>query len=242
MSRIRAHLSFANVLAGTALFVALGGGAYAATGGFVGSKGSIHGCVAGKGALTVVKAGKSCPRKTTSLVFDQTGPRGNPGATGPKGAAGSNGRNGTNGTNGTDGTNGAPGAAAGFAATSTSTRLTYVFTGLSWLPIPTVVASISLPAGSFVVQADVQVADTADAAALGVTCFTSGPDGEGTISVGNAAGAVEQGSIGIGGTLTQSTAGTLNVLCTGPPQGSQPDITGDGTITATQVSSATSTG
>ena len=112
VSWIRSRLTFANVAAGLALFVALGGGAYAATSdALVGSGGKIHGCVQKNGALSVAKVGKTCPKHTTSLVFDQTGPRGAAGSTGAQGAAG------TAGTPGAAGAPGAPGA-AGPGATS----------------------------------------------------------------------------------------------------------------------------
>jgi hypothetical protein len=57
------------------------------------------------GALSVVKAGKACPKHTAALVFDQTGPQGSAGAAGAPGAAG------PPGAAGTPGTAGAPGAA-----------------------------------------------------------------------------------------------------------------------------------
>jgi hypothetical protein len=45
MSRFRSHLTFSNVVATVALFVALGGGAYAAVGStFVSNSGTIQGC------------------------------------------------------------------------------------------------------------------------------------------------------------------------------------------------------
>ncbi|HWF52497.1 MAG TPA: hypothetical protein VG294_17780 [Solirubrobacteraceae bacterium] len=81
-------MTFGNVVALTALFVALGGGAYAAVGNpFVSARGTIEGCVK-HGALDVVKAGKRCPKGTTSLPFSRTGPQGKTGATGARGAAG----------------------------------------------------------------------------------------------------------------------------------------------------------
>jgi hypothetical protein len=88
MSRLRAKLTFSNVVAVLALFVALTGGALAAGNAFVNSVGVIQGCVGKGGALTVVKAGRRCAKHTTSLAFDQTGPRGLPGSTGSPGAAG----------------------------------------------------------------------------------------------------------------------------------------------------------
>lgn len=87
-SRIRSHLTFSNVVALLALFVALGGGAYAAVGNpFVSGSGKIQGCVK-NGALDVVKAGKHCPKGTTSLSFSQTGPKGKTGTAGTSSAAG----------------------------------------------------------------------------------------------------------------------------------------------------------
>jgi hypothetical protein len=81
-------MTFGNVVALTALFVALGGGAYAAVGNpFVSTRGAIQGCVK-HGALDVVKAGKRCPKGTTSLAFSRSGPQGKTGATGAPGAAG----------------------------------------------------------------------------------------------------------------------------------------------------------
>lgn len=61
MSENRRRLTPAGVVASIALFLALGAGAYAAANPFVGGGAKIHGCVAGNGALTVVKAGKGCP-------------------------------------------------------------------------------------------------------------------------------------------------------------------------------------
>jgi hypothetical protein len=66
MSRIRAKLSFGNVVALLALFAALTGGAVAAASKFVNSSGDLQACV-NHGALDVVKAGKSCPKHTTPL-------------------------------------------------------------------------------------------------------------------------------------------------------------------------------
>jgi hypothetical protein len=57
----------------------------AAVRGYVDSKGRIHGCVGAHGALSVVKAGHSCPKHTRSLVFNQAGKRGQKGKRGPAG-------------------------------------------------------------------------------------------------------------------------------------------------------------
>ncbi len=84
MSRVHAHLSFSNVVAVVALFVALGGAALAAGNAFVGSGGVIQGCVGKHGALAVVKAHKQCPKHTTSLAFNQKGQAGKNGTNGPR--------------------------------------------------------------------------------------------------------------------------------------------------------------
>src|ERR1035437_1905086 len=82
-----------------AVFLVLGGGAYAATQGIPGSDGVIHGCYQkSKGTLRVVATGKKCQKKSELAIFwsqkgqpgapGQTGVAGQPGATGAAGAAG----------------------------------------------------------------------------------------------------------------------------------------------------------
>jgi hypothetical protein len=80
-----------NALGALALFVALGGTTYAATGGFTGPGGKLSACVNGNGTLTLLKAGRSCHRGQKKIGWNQTGPRGPQGATGPSGIAGLNG-------------------------------------------------------------------------------------------------------------------------------------------------------
>jgi hypothetical protein len=70
-----------------ALFVALGGGALAATG-LVGSDGKIRGCVSASGQLKVLKSGKHCKRGETAIAWSQRGPAGDDGAPGAKGDPG----------------------------------------------------------------------------------------------------------------------------------------------------------
>lgn len=97
----RSKLSFANVVSCVALFIALGGGAYAASGGFV-TAGTAKLCISRSGSVTAVKSSKKCKHGTTTFVVGQ------------KGAAGTNGINGTNGTNGATGPAGpSTGAASG---------------------------------------------------------------------------------------------------------------------------------
>ncbi len=105
LSGVRSHLSYANVTATGALFVALGGSAYAITG-VPDRSGVYHGCVDRKtGVLRVVKAASSCRKPKTvkhgkhrvripgesAVTWNQQGPRG---VTGSAGQNGQNGRNG----------------------------------------------------------------------------------------------------------------------------------------------------
>jgi hypothetical protein len=93
------RVSYANVVASLALFVALGGGAYAATSAFVSSTGAVTACVSKHGgAVAIVKAGRHCPKATTLLSLSE---RGQPGAAGPAGAPGANGVDGQPGQNAT---------------------------------------------------------------------------------------------------------------------------------------------
>jgi hypothetical protein len=88
LARFRPRLNHTTVVAYLALFVALGGGALAATS-LVGSNGQIHGCVSKNGQLTVVKPGKKCKKGQTKIAWNQKGPKGdngNAGATGPSDA------------------------------------------------------------------------------------------------------------------------------------------------------------
>jgi hypothetical protein len=120
LASLRARLTYANVMASVAVFIALGTGAYAATGGsFVSSSGAINGCVPKRGgALQVLPPGKRCPRGDAALPFNQRGPAGTAGATGSKG---------TNGANGTNGTNGGPGPTAS-AYTNLTTSIPFIST------------------------------------------------------------------------------------------------------------------
>ena len=130
IARFRSKLTYANVTATIAVFLALGGGAYAAISGIPDSSGVFHACVNnGTGAVRVVKPGVPCkPRKTQhgrvvfagefATAWNQRGP------TGPRGDNGANGLNGTNGTNGTNGINGLDGAAIAARARMTGPDVT----------------------------------------------------------------------------------------------------------------------
>jgi hypothetical protein len=114
---IRDRLSYSNLASSAALFLALGGGAYAATSGaLVSSSGVVKGCVPKHGGpLQVVRSGKRCPKGLVSLVFNTKGQPGAQGSTGPKGSSGSPGSPGSPGGTGPQGIQGTAGSAVAFA-------------------------------------------------------------------------------------------------------------------------------
>jgi len=68
------RLTYSNVIATAALFIALGGSAYALGPSFVGAGGAIQGCVAKSGGvLKIVRSGKRCPKRARSLIFNAHG-------------------------------------------------------------------------------------------------------------------------------------------------------------------------
>jgi hypothetical protein len=112
---LRRHLTYANVVASLALFVALSGGvAFAVS--RPGSDGTITGCYAKKkGTLRVVKAASRCTKKEVAISWSQRGPRGqggDAGASGPQGPKGDTGTQGLKGDAGPRGADGAPGGPA----------------------------------------------------------------------------------------------------------------------------------
>jgi hypothetical protein len=201
MSAIRSRLTFANVAAALALFLSLGAGAYAAaSSGFVGRGGTIQGCVK-KGALDVVKAGKKCPKHTTSLQFSQKGPMGNQGSRGLLGNTGP----------------------AGVVSTySVSVPGTVDLTN-STVGAPAPVATLSsLPAGSWLLVAHTSVGGEASAAtSVDIRCFlsvtgqgdldTSEMSGDGTVRAGGEYGTL--GSVSLEAPLTDSSTSSPTVSC-----------------------------
>ena len=97
---IRARLSYANVMSTVAVFLAVGGGAYALNG-IPDSGGVFHGCVNHKtGVLRVVKSANSCHKATGrgrnripgefAVSWNQRGQPGPQGSQGSQGPSGSN--------------------------------------------------------------------------------------------------------------------------------------------------------
>jgi hypothetical protein len=84
---IRPRLTYANVISTLALFVALGGGAFAASK-FVGPNGVVRLCVSGNGSAKVLKPRQKCGKGKALVPVNQTGPQGSRGSQGPAGPQG----------------------------------------------------------------------------------------------------------------------------------------------------------
>ena len=114
------RLTYANVVASIALFLALGGGAWASVSSLA-TPGVIHACYAKRsGALRVALRG-GCAHSEHAISWNQQGVAGRPGAAGPQGPAGPAGPAGTAGAAGPAGATGpvggtGPAGPAGAAA------------------------------------------------------------------------------------------------------------------------------
>jgi hypothetical protein len=91
------RLTYANVMSTLALFVALGGGAFAA-GNFVATNGVVRLCVPGNGVAKVLKVGQKCGKGKRQIPINQTGPQGLRGPQGPQGPLGPQGPPGSGGS------------------------------------------------------------------------------------------------------------------------------------------------
>ena len=101
--RVTPRLSYANVMSTLAVFMILGGGAYAATT-IPGPSGVINGCYQkNKGTLRVLVGKQKCQKKSELGISWNN--KGVPGRAGTPGTAGTTGTAGTNGTNGVNGAN-----------------------------------------------------------------------------------------------------------------------------------------
>lgn len=126
---LRRHLTFANVAAATALFIALGGVAFAASSSLIGSNGEIKACANKQtGELRAIKSGAKCSKKETTLSWSQKGPKGDTGAAGSVGASGAPGAQGQQGIQGIQGSASASAVFGGVQNLSTLTAGASVFT------------------------------------------------------------------------------------------------------------------
>jgi hypothetical protein len=131
MRRIAARFTFANVMSVAAVFIALGGGAYAVTvaKNSVNSKSIKNGSVKGIDVKADSLTGTNINEDTLNLPLQgpgDQGPAGPAGPTGPQGVIGTTGRQGATGTTGprgATGLQGVPGVATAFARLDPSGNL-----------------------------------------------------------------------------------------------------------------------
>jgi hypothetical protein len=196
-----------NALGALALFVALGGTTFAATGGFA-SGGKLQGCVNGNGKLTLLKSGQHCPKTQKTVAWNQKGPAG------PKGQSGAP---------GTAGPAGATGPSDGFVAReSGNTTLT--------AETATPIVQLTLPSGTgYVVTAAAELGNSSAPESSLVSCTLS----DGLNILGNGS-ANEPGSNTFSQTITLTGAtsgGVVTLSCTSENAGHARD----GVITAVKV-------
>ena len=192
MDFLRRHLTYANVAATLALFLALGGAAYAAT--------QLPRNSVGTGQLKAeaVTAGKIA-KKTRKQLQGATGPQGPQGKTGKTGPKGAPGAKGATGAAGAKGAAGADGTGPAFEVFGT---LKPIGTGAT-----TIVAE-NLNVGAYVVSADVTVES---GVATEVTCtLTGGGEAKGFVEAGRPA------SLSLSVTRPPGSAGPQALTCAAP--------------------------
>ncbi|HEX3362595.1 MAG TPA: hypothetical protein VHS74_16500 [Solirubrobacterales bacterium] len=192
MGLLRRHLTYANVAASLALFLALGGAAYAAT---QLPKNSVGTNQIRKEAVTASKIAKKTRKKLQGARGPQgpQGPQGKTGKTGAKGATGARGAQGNTGAPGADGTGPA------FEAVAEPTVSTAIGTN-------TQVVGLSLAPGQYATSANIVVKAPEVAT---VTCtLQNGGKSSATIPAAGVETLSMSGVRGLGG------AGTTTVLCT----------------------------
>jgi len=185
-----------NAIALLALFLALGGVGYAASGGFS-SGGQLRACVRGNGSLTLLKPGKKCKKGQTAVAWNQLGRQG------PKGLSGSPGGKGPAGTQGAAG---AAGPSDGFVARQA---------GSTSLPLEkaTAIVQLTLPASTgYIVTAATELGNSGATTGF-VDCTLS--DGT-TTSSGSTFMATAAATFQQTLTLTGSTSGGVMTLSCNP--------------------------
>lgn len=191
MGFLRRHLTYANVVASLALFLALGGAAFAAT--------QLPRNSVGTGQLKAeaVTAGKIAKRTRHQLQGSRgpQGPQGPQGKTGAKGATGARGATGATGAKGAAGTDGTGPAFEVFATNKA---------------IPGPIAAQTLAAGAYVLSADVTVTSAAPGVSS-VSCTLAG-SGEMKASVGEG----ESAALSVSIVRTFGAASAVELNCSGP--------------------------
>jgi hypothetical protein len=196
MSFLRRHLTYANVVASLALFLALGGAAFAAT--------QLPRNSVGTGQLKpeAVTSGKIAQKTRNQLrgATGPQGPQGSQGKTGAKGATGARGATGAKGDTGAKGAAGAPGADGIGPAFEVFATGKAIGTG------STTIATQNLAAGAYVISADIVVESPGEAT---VTCLlNTGGEATGTVPAGGGAT-----TLSLSATATFGAAGAASLSC-----------------------------
>jgi hypothetical protein len=198
---LRRHLTYANVAATLALFLALGGAAYAAT---QLPRNSVGTAQLKREAVTAGKIAK----KTRSQLRGARGPagaQGPQGRTGKRGAAGAKGPQGVQGARGPAGADGTGPAFEAFTKTPKSTE------GEGQ------VLALPLPAGAYVITADVMAHNGTgvEAESLPVACtIHAGAEQSGEMTATIADGDTQ--SLPVSLTHSFGSAGTVTLVCHSP--------------------------
>jgi hypothetical protein len=218
MRAIRKRLTYANVIATLALFLALGGAAVAAT--------QLPRNSVGTGQLKpeAVTAGKIA-KKARNQLRGSTGPQGPQGKTGAKGATGAKGTTGAKGAQGAQGTRGVTGADGTGPAFE-------VFTASKTAPGQ--ILSQTLGAGAYVVTADITATNTTGTEPVPIECTLSGA-GVASGGMATTLGVGDVGTVSASMTTTFGAAGVVTLTCNSPV----PVLVDYANIIATQVKSQT---
>jgi hypothetical protein len=212
------RLTYANVTATLALFLALGGGAWAV--GTTRSARVIHACYAGKSGALHVSASGRCRHGQHALSWNRTGPAGQPGASGQPGPAGQ------------PGAPGQPGAGQAFdvffanpaSPKTVSTSAT------------TILSQPSLPAGAYAISANVALDNHTDTNATAVTCtLTAGGDSASAQAILVAGDGLI--SIPLSLTHTFTAPGSVTLQCN--KSSAHTALVDDADLSATQLSAQT---
>jgi Collagen triple helix repeat (20 copies) len=189
---LRRHLTYANVAATLALFLALGGAAYAAT---QLPKNSVGTKQLRNGAVTAAKIAKQTRRQLQ-------GSRGPAGPQGHQGKIGKTGAKGTTGARGATGATGAKGESGEGPAFEVFGTLKSIEAGGN------AVVAENLAAGAYAISADVTVES---GAATEVTCtLNGGGEAKGFVEVGKPA------SLSLSVTRNLGAAGNATLTCAAP--------------------------
>jgi hypothetical protein len=201
---LRRHLTYANVAATLALFLALGGAAYAAT---QLPRNSVGTAQLRKEAVTAGKIAKKT-RKQLQGATGPAGPQGQQGKTGKTGAKGAAGAKGAQGIQGPRGANGSDGTGPAFEVVTAGPKSTEGEGQILSLP---------LGAGAYVITADVMGHNGTgvESEPLPIACTLhaeSEQSGEMTATIADG----DTQSISVSLTHTFGSAGTVTLVCHSP--------------------------